>query len=136
VTGANRHAELARRGVEMFNGRDFGHLSEIAHDDVVWRPALGQLEDREYRGLEGFVEYTRDIGASFQDERFEIESIRPVGDDAVIVFGRLHGTGARSGVAVSGERGVVIRFRDGKIAAMESFPSAAEALHAVEEGAA
>ena len=130
------HVDMARRGNEMFNARDFRRLAEIAHPDVVWRPAMGTLESRQYHGLDGMRRYQDDLGAGFRDLGFEIESLHEIGSDTVLMVGRLHGTGSSSGVTVSGERGVVIRFRDDKITSIESFPSVAHAREVAQEGAA
>ena len=119
--------DIARRGIELFNARDVERIAEIAHPDLVWRPAMGTLEGREYHGLDGIAQYRQDLDAGFRDIGFEIEAVEPIGSDTVLVIGRLYGTGFSSGVSVSGERGVVIRFRDDKITSIESFPFVARA---------
>jgi ketosteroid isomerase-like protein len=134
-TLAQRQIEVTQRATEAFNAGDLDFLAQAVTSDFVWRPAIGTLESREYRGIDAMRHYWRDLGESFDETRFETAECRTVAADTVVILGRLHATGHSSGAAVSGERGIVARFRGERIASMTSYPSWTETIRIAQAGA-
>ena len=136
-TTEEHNVAVAKRLMDAFNAGDLDAslalLKEEAHPDFVWKPAIAILDGGEYRGADGMRAYDEDFRASFQAQSFEPEFSRAIGTDTVLILGRLHGTGQQSGASVSGERGIVLRFRERKLASMASYPSHAEAIRVAEE---
>jgi len=80
---------------------------------------------RRFRGIhEWFGDATR---GAFSDLRTEIEEIHEDGD-RLVVLGRAHYRGRRSGVEVTSNAGWIVEFKDGEIVRVWSFRSHAETL--------
>jgi ketosteroid isomerase-like protein len=63
--------------------------------------------------------------------RFEAESFRPVAGDRVLVFVRVHGIGAGSGVEVAGPAAHVLTIRDDRVVRSEVYTDRSKALDGV-----
>jgi ketosteroid isomerase-like protein len=96
-------------------------LELISEDFVVEIPGSMSAEPDVYRGHDGARRYFAGFDGLIEDVRFEpIEFVEE--DDTVIVWLRLTGRGAVSGIEVEQHAAVVTRVKDGKVTAMEPHP--------------
>jgi ketosteroid isomerase-like protein len=125
--------DTVRRLFERFDrdGLDLA-LELISEDFVVEVPGSMSAEPDVYRGHDGARRYFAGFDGLMEEVRFEpIELVEHRG--AVIVWLRLSGRGAASGIEVDQHAAVVTWLADGKVTRMEPYPdmdAAREALDA------
>jgi ketosteroid isomerase-like protein len=114
-------AAFAQRDLE----RVLAHVRMDVEFVAVTAVEAGRAEP--YRGHEGLAEYFRDVDAVWDELRLTPDEFREDGGK-ILVTGRVH---ARSpSRVVSGSTGWIWRLRDGKIAYVRVYASAAEAIAA------
>lgn len=89
-------------------------VAELVHADCEWQPFLSGVEGRTYRGPEGLREFANDLLGSF-DVSYDVDEVRPIGDDAVLLLATMNLRGQGSDVAVRQELGVLWEFENGLI---------------------
>jgi ketosteroid isomerase-like protein len=124
-------AATVRRLFERFN-RDGveSALELISGDFFVEVPGSMSAEPDVYEGHDGARRYLAGFDGLLDDVRFEPIDVVEQGD-AVIVWLRLVGRGAASGIEVDRHAAVVTRVRDGRVTGMylyEDMAAAREAL--------
>jgi uncharacterized protein len=82
-------------------------------------------------GRDELVGLWRRFLGTWDDYRIELDEIRPVGDDQVLVFFSEHARGKGAGVESESNAGAVWTLKDGKVVRFESFSERADALEAV-----
>lgn len=126
---SQENVEVARRAVDAFNRRDLEVLVELITPDIEWYPALpGRLKEG-YRGRAGVEAYLREVRNTWKDYCAR-SSVFSELSDRVLVLGRAEGSGRFTGVTIDSPLGMVIDFRDGRIARVRSFLDHDEAAHA------
>ncbi len=102
--------------VEGWPQADFRGVIRLFTEDVemsAYQPE-GVLA---FRGREEVVDFMNEFGSHWDPYLVEVEEVREVGRDLVLVSGRQIGTGRTSGLEISEPLHVAIRLRDGRIAA-------------------
>lgn len=115
-----------------FAARDVEGVLALVDPDVVFTAVTGGVVGKAepYRGHEGMREYFRDVADVWDELVLTPREFRRVGD-AILVTGKVN---ARSPArVVSGSTGWVWRVRDGRVVYGHVYPSAADAIAAVEE---
>jgi ketosteroid isomerase-like protein len=123
--------EVVREVFVAFAGRDIEGVLALVDRDVVFTAVTGGVVGRTepYRGHEGIREYFRDVADVWDELVLTPREFRQVGD-AVLVTGKVN---ARSPArVVSGSTGWVWRVREGRVVYGHVYPSAADAIAAVE----
>jgi ketosteroid isomerase-like protein len=127
--------EIARRATKAYNRGDLDGFLANVHPRVVWEenhPVFGFVGlEPVYEGHEGVRLWWEATREPWQTVESEIHEITPAGNDSLVVFNTMHGTGAGSGVVVELPFFHVLDFRDGKIARRRLYPEREEALEAV-----
>jgi ketosteroid isomerase-like protein len=124
--------EVVREVFVAFAARDIEAVLALVDSDVVFTAVTGGVVGRTepYRGHEGLREYFRDVADVWDDLVLTPGEFRQVGA-AVLVTGKVN---ARSPArVVSGSTGWIWRVRDGRVVYGHVYPSAADAIAAVEE---
>jgi ketosteroid isomerase-like protein len=124
--------EVVREVFVAFAARDVERVLALADPEVVFTAVTGGVVGKAepYRGHEGMREYFRDVADVWDELVLTPGEFRQVGD-AILVTGKVN---ARSPArVVSGSTGWVWRVRDGRVVYGHVFPSAADAIAAVEE---
>jgi ketosteroid isomerase-like protein len=121
--------DVVRAVFAAFAQRDLERVLSHVHTDVefvaVTAAEVGRTEP--YRGHEGMAEYFRDVSALWDELRLTPDEFREEGQ-TILVTGRVH---ARSpSRVVAGSTGWIWRLREGKVAYVRVYPSAAEAVAA------
>ncbi len=114
-----------------FSERDVEGVIARLHPDVEFSAVTGDHAGRPgpYRGHDGMRQYFRDVAEVWDDLRIVPGEFRQSGD-TILVTGRVS---ARSPARiVAGSTGWIWRLRDGLVAYVRVYPSAAEAMAAFE----
>jgi ketosteroid isomerase-like protein len=123
--------EVVREVFVAFAARDVERVLALVDPDVVFTAVTGGVVGKAepYRGHEGMREYFRDVADVWDELVLTPREFRQVGD-AILVTGKVN---ARSPArVVSGTSGWVWRVRDGRVVYGHVYPSAADAIAAVE----
>jgi ketosteroid isomerase-like protein len=119
-------AEIAREGLEAWRHGDFETIERILDPAVEWN--WFEPGDWDCRGRSEVMQTLRDRYAQgFAEGELEF---RDAGPEAVIVVAQPSRIGGPEWPA---ETATVLRFRGERVVSMQDFPTAAEALAAVEQ---
>jgi ketosteroid isomerase-like protein len=83
-----------------------------------------------YRGYDGVQQFWHRYRSEF-DLAFEIQGVRDVGDDRVVLLGHARLRGAASGIETETPVGLVMTVRRGKVIRSFDYPTHDQALKAV-----
>jgi ketosteroid isomerase-like protein len=127
----SRDIDVVRAVFAAFGERDVDGVLAHADAEIEFRPLTSDYAGRTdaYRGHEGIRQYFRDVATVWDDIRLTPTDFRQVGD-TVLVTGKVS---ARSPARlVAGSTGWVWRMRAGKVVYGRVYPSAADAIAALE----
>ena len=133
---SQENAEIVRRIAEAFEAGvergDFGAAWETGAvaTDVEFIALPEMMEQRSYRGQEGFVEFMRRWTEDFEGYSVETERLIDAGNDHVVGFLTQSGTGTGSGASVVQEYAVVYDLKDGQLVRLRAYLDRDEALEA------
>jgi uncharacterized protein len=127
---SQENVETVERAIAAINARDVDGYLAYCTENVELLTQLAPL-GAEYVGVDGIRRFFTDIEDVGPDFRIEVQSVRAVGEDNVIVFMRASATGRASGIATRTEQTNVYDLTDGKISRIRIFPDRDEALKAV-----
>jgi len=127
------NVEIVRDSFEAFGRGDF-NTAFAAYDPIAeWRTADDEPDSRVYRGLSelrGFVAHLADPWTDRFGQAMRFEDFIDCGDWVVAPWsGRLHGHG--SGIEIEVSETYAVLVRDGRIARVEEYRTAEQALEAV-----
>jgi ketosteroid isomerase-like protein len=125
--------ELVRVGFDAFERRDSDWLHAHVTPDVEWHPALGPLLSQEvYRGPDEVENVIFDeIPSVLNDFTSEVLELTEIDAERVLAIVKFKGTAASSGMEIEQVFGQIYTLHEGKVAAMHSYSSKAQALAAV-----
>jgi ketosteroid isomerase-like protein len=123
------NVEIVRRLFDAWNRSDFDAGLALCDSDVVIDRSRSLLDARVYRGIDEVAGFTADWTATWATTQWEIDKLIDAGDD-VVVLGRFHGRGVKSGAAVEATFAQVMTVRDGKLVRGVLFQTRADALEA------
>ncbi len=122
--------ELVRRSYESFNANDLEAALEMFDPGIEWHtyivPGPG---GGVYRGHDGVRELWSEAKKIFGDFRNVPEEMFDAGDQ-IVIFVRVEGVGAMSGVAVEARIAHVMTFRGEKVVTVQSYEDRDSALRA------
>jgi ketosteroid isomerase-like protein len=131
-----RHLEIVRRSLEALETADLAAFRRLAeestHPEVEWRPLIGTGIEGTYRGRDRIVSFFADFVGSFEVRYLDPE-LRAIGDDSVLLLGRMRLKGRHSGAQVERELAAVYEFEDGLLRRGRAYPTHEEALAAAEK---
>jgi uncharacterized protein len=126
--------EVVKATFAAFAARDLEAVLALCAPDVEFTAVTGEHAGRAepYRGHDGMRQYFRDVASVWEELHLTPRDFRASGD-RILVTGRVS---ARSrSRTVSGSTGWIWRVRDGKVTYVRVYPSAADAIAALEEEA-
>ena len=126
--------EIIRRALEAWQRDDFDSWLATIDSAVEWHTAIERLVEgieSFYRGHEGMRRLWHSYRAELEDSELDAQELRDVGDDRVVLLGRIRWRGPASGIATEWPVGLVVTVRGGKIANSIDYLSHQEALEAV-----
>jgi ketosteroid isomerase-like protein len=130
---SRENVEVVRRNFEAWQRDDLDGWLSYQVTDIEWHVALRAVDGAAsvYRGHEG----TRAMWERFRTEverfRVELQEIREVDEDRVVLLGHGRFRGPASGIEVGAPLGQVYTLRDGKIIRSVDYNTHEEALGAV-----
>jgi ketosteroid isomerase-like protein len=102
-------------------------VRELFHDDVEWSmPHPGG----EAHGLAEVGAFWRDYEATWTERVLEVEEVRPLDDERVLVFFREAAVGRASGIETGASPAAIWTLRDGKVARFQAWIERTDALRA------
>ena len=127
------NVEAVRRGFQAFERRDRDAATTLLDPEVAWYPALGALLGQSsYHGPEAVAGLVLDeIPSVIEGFTSEVQELRDVGDDTVLVIVRFRGRVPSAQMEIEQVFGQVYRLRDGKVVEMRSYSSREQALAAL-----
>jgi ketosteroid isomerase-like protein len=130
VFEATQRPEILTR---LGSGRvDLGLYDPDIEWDLTRLAELVPFESGVYRGHEGVLTYWRRWLEAWRDLQYEIQDVRGVGDDVVVLIRNQRQWGRHSGVLTElPPFAQVFTFREGKVVRMRAFPDHESALKAV-----
>lgn len=126
---SEQNVEIARRGIQAFNGSEVEAFIALTTPDFAWSPSMVAIEGEIFRGSAGIRRYFASLSSAWEEFVIRPERFRDL-PDLVIMLGRLRGCGKTSGVPVDASLGMVFDFRDGKIARIRGYLDHGAALQA------
>jgi hypothetical protein len=126
--GGEQADRFFRAGFEIswaaFNRRDWELNTLFCDVDYVFRAGSSEQRlidaDREYRGIEGYLETFQLLLAAWGEARIELVGVYVRPPDKVVTLSAWHGTAARSGLPMAWSTVHDNRYRDG-VAIAQTF---------------
>ena len=124
--------EIAKRGIDAFNRRDFDAYSDLFTPDFEWFPALGSAVEggSSYSGREGMETFIGELRDTWEEFRVIAQRFADLFGNRVLVLVRVEGRGRRSSVPVTGRETVICDFRGDKVSRIRNYLDHGEALRA------
>lgn len=123
------NTELVRQVFEAFNRRDLDTALELVHPEMeFFAPTAEMANDGEpYRGREGMRKYYEDVARVWRELDVLPREYRELGDDTVLVFGRVYGRGD-GGYIQDSPAQWVMRIREQRVWSIRVFTNKSAAL--------
>jgi ketosteroid isomerase-like protein len=99
--------------------------------DSQLSPELGERLLAGVQGLEMFVEA---VEQDFSEFHYDADEVEEIGEDQVLVLGRIFARGRATGMPLSGEFGHIWTVRDGRASHVEAHRDRGEARKAADAG--
>jgi ketosteroid isomerase-like protein len=131
---SQENVEVVRRGLAAWESQDFDVWLSTCDPNIEWHTVLERLvegPESVYRGHDGVRRLWHFYRTELDNFEIEAQEIRDVGDDRVVLLGRLRWRGQASGIESESPLGMVITLSGGKIIRSLDYLSHREALDAV-----
>jgi len=127
-----RNIELTKRGFDAYNAGDYEGLAALLHPDVELHADDELLNSGDFRGREGFTQWSSDWLEAWEEFRVDATAVEALGDHWILVDSHQVARGAGSGIDV--EMDVFWAFEAGKgtVRRMHIYASRERALEAIE----
>jgi ketosteroid isomerase-like protein len=112
--------------------RDLEAAIELCHPEIEFFSLMAQLEASPYSGFAGIRRYFRDIEATWEEWRVEVEQVSSAPDGRVVIVMSTHMRGWGSGLPFAERVANVWQFKDEKLWRATLYRDPAEALRAIE----
>ena len=130
---SRENVDVVRRAWEAAANEplDLSVVAALYHPQHVLESQWGGVNDRAYRGAQGYQEFLADLGETWADWQQQLDEVIDTGGDSVVVAARLVAKGKQSATPVNQTYGVVFTLDEGKIVRTQAFLTVEEALEAV-----
>ena len=123
---------VVRGFADAITERDLDWALELCHPDIEFYSMLAQLDARPYRGFDGIRRYFRDVDATWDEWRVEVEELRSAPDGRVLIVMSTHMRGKGSHLPFAQRVANVWEFKDEKLWRATLYREPDEALRAIE----
>ncbi len=123
------NTEVIRRLTEAINAGDIESALELFDPEVRFEPRRTPIQGA-YSGHAGVREWWADTQETFTEFRLELEEIRAIGDERLLVLGTVHARGGSSGVETDVPSASIVALSDGRIAEFKDYGEPDKALEA------
>jgi ketosteroid isomerase-like protein len=122
---------LVRAFADAITERDVEAALEVCHPDIEFPSLMAQLDATPYSGYAGIRRYFRDIDATWEEWRIEVEQLLSAPDGRVVIVMSTHMRGKESGLPLAQRVANVWEFRDEKLWRATLHRDPAEAVRAI-----
>ena len=126
---SEQNIDVVLRSVAAMNEGGFEAAAEFSHPDLEFQEPPTQPAPRTTHGVEEGVKAFSAFDEAWEEHRSEVEEVRDLSDDEVLLFTIEHFRG-RDGMELSQPCTTIITLRDGKIIKLRPFWDRAQALEA------
>ena len=123
---------VVRGFADAITERNLERGLELCHPDIEFFSMLAQLDARPYQGFGGIRRYFRDIDATWEEWRVEVEDLRSSQDGRVLIVMSTHMRGKGSHLPFAQRVANVWEFKDEKLWRATLYRDPADALRAIE----
>jgi ketosteroid isomerase-like protein len=130
---SEENVELVRRAIEAGRRKpnpDYDTINVLFHPDHQLVSLIQRLEGGVAEGAQGFRDFLADNEEVWERWDTEIEDVRSIDDNRVLVAEKFTGVSKGGGVPVKESLTEIFTVREGKIARTEVYSSREEALEA------
>jgi ketosteroid isomerase-like protein len=124
---------LVRAFADAITERDVEAALALCHPGIEFSSLMAQLDARPYSGYAGIRRYFREIDATWEEWRVEVEQLLPAPDGRVVIVMSTHMRGRGSGLPLAQRIANVWEFRDEKLWRATLHRDPADALRAIED---
>jgi ketosteroid isomerase-like protein len=132
MTVWDERIRVVRAFADAITDRDVEAALEVCHPEIEFSSLLAQLEARPYRGLAGIRRYFKDIAATWEEWRVEVEELVAAPDGRVVIVMSTHMRGRGSGLPFAERLANLWEFKDEKLWRATLYRDPAEALRVTE----
>lgn len=122
-----------RAFADAITERDVEAALEVCHPEIEFSSLMAQLDARPYTGHAGIRRYFREIDATWEEWRVEVEELLPAPDGRVVIVMSTHMRGKESGLPLTQRIANVWGFKDEKLWRASLHRDPADALRAIED---
>ena len=120
-----------RAFADAITERDVEAALDVCHPEIEFSSLMAQLDATPYSGFAGIRRYFRDIDATWEEWRIEVEQLVSGPDGRVVIVMSTHMRGRESGLPFAQRLANVWEFKDEKLWRATLHRDPAEALHAI-----
>jgi ketosteroid isomerase-like protein len=120
-----------RAFADAITERDVEAALEVCHPEIEFPSLMAQLDATPYSGYAGIRRYFRDIDATWEEWRIEVEQLLSAPDGRVVIVMSTHMRGKESGLPLAQRVANVWEFRDEKLWRATLHRDPAEAVRAI-----
>jgi ketosteroid isomerase-like protein len=121
-----------RAFADAITARDVESALDVCHPDVEFSSLMAQLDARPYSGHAGIRRYFREIDATWEEWRVEVEELVAAPDGRVVIVMSTHMRGKESGVPFTQHLANLWEFEDEKLLRASLYRDPADALRAID----
>jgi ketosteroid isomerase-like protein len=127
---SQENLELVRRNNDAYNARDLAGYLETVSESVAFSSRFSAMDHRIYRGHDDLRAYFAELDEVWSRYEMRLERMVEAGERVAALF-HLFAIGRESDLKLEERPGVVFTVEAGKIAAIDAYPTQAEALVAI-----
>ncbi len=113
--------------------KGFAELSEVVTPDFESQLSA-ELGERVLSGVQGLEMFVEALEQDFSEFHYDADEFEEIGDDEVLVLGRIFARARATGMPLSGEFGHIWTVRDGLAARVEAHRDRGEARRMAGDG--
>ncbi|HET8975288.1 MAG TPA: nuclear transport factor 2 family protein [Solirubrobacterales bacterium] len=123
--------EAIRRVYGELESEDSDAIAAIVHPKFELQVETSFLSGKSYKGVRGYLNWRREMGELFEQERFQPVGIRFAGRDRWVVLGRMHLKEADGGAELDLPLAHACEQRDRKVARIAIYSDISAALESI-----
>jgi ketosteroid isomerase-like protein len=122
---------VVRAFADAITARDVEAGVALCHSEIEFSSLMAQLEANPYHGLAGIRRYFKEIDATWEEWRVDVEQLLAAPDGRVAIVMSTHMLGRGSGLPFAERVANVWEFRDEKLWRATIYRDPADALRAI-----
>jgi ketosteroid isomerase-like protein len=126
----NERIRVVQGFADAITERDLEAALDLCHPEIEFFSLMAQLEASPYRGFAGIRRYFKEIDATWEEWRVEVEQLSATPDGRVVIVISTHMLGVGSGLPFAQRVANVWEFRDEKLWRATLYRDPVDALRA------